>query len=233
MYMQPDLSEEQRMVADVWDKEYRDGRYVGERPLDFIKDIVTELYEHPDIHNSRGLYVGCGNGRNYLELVNTGLDIIGLDVSVTGLAQIAKREPTLDSKLVCGDFLDHTGKYGYILAIQSFQHGDAVRVNRYFHKAASMLADGGLLFVRVNATDTDVAHTHHVVEYSSDGFTVLYEEGPKSGLCIRFLSLEGLEAVVFDSGLSMKHTPKKKTTARPGGGSWSQWEMVAGLEGWC
>ena len=232
MHMRPNLAEGgRRTVADVWDEEYRGGRYVGERPLGFVREIVAELDENPDIRRSLGLYAGCGNGRNYLELARAGLGIIGLDVSAAGLAQIAEREPALAPKLVCDDFLNHTGKYGYIVAIQSFQHGDAVRTSEYFRKAGGMLADGGLLFVRVNAADTDICRAHRVVESSGGGFTVLYEDGPKSGLHIRFFSRDGLEAAVVGSGMRMKRTPKKITARRPdGGGSWSQWEMVANLE---
>lgn len=230
--MRPTLAEgEGRAIADAWDEEYRGGRYVGEQPLEFAREIVAELGKNPDIHRSRGLYAGCGNGRNYLELVGAGLDIIGLDVSAAGLEQIATREPSLAPRLVQGDFLDYDGRFGYIITIQSFQHGDASRVSGYFRKAASMLAGGGLLFVRVNAADTDVGHTHHTVERSNGGFTVMYEDGPKRGLRVHFFSREELEAAVTGSGLRMKYPPKKVTTRRPGGrGSWSQWEMVAGLE---
>ena len=220
-----------RMIADVWDKEYRGKRYEGESPLEFVKEIVAELEKKPEIYHSRGIYVGCGNGRNYLELAKTGLDVMGLDVSATGLRQIAAKEPSLASKLVCGDFLDHHGRFGYMIAIQSFQHGDTARVMDYFRKAAGMLERGGLLFVRVNAADTSVEHAHRVTERTNGGFTVLYEDGPKNGLHIHFFSREELEAVVADSGLRIVRPPKMVTTQRSNGrGQWSQWEIIAGRE---
>ena len=37
---------------------------------------------------SRGLYVGCGNGRNFLPLVDSGLELHGLDVSGESLRQL-------------------------------------------------------------------------------------------------------------------------------------------------
>ena len=55
---------------------------------------------------------------------------------------------------------------------------------RYFHHAASMR--GGLLFVRVNSTDTTVMFPHQVLEESSAGFTVPYLDGPKRGIHVRF-----------------------------------------------
>ena len=215
-------------VAEVWNKEYYAGRYVGEPPLEFAKEIIVEVGQR---HNSRGLYVGCGNGRNYLEFVRAGLDVVGLDVSTIGLAQISKRKPSLAHKLVCSDFLDYYGRFDYIIAIQSFQHGDYAKVTRYFQKAAEMLNVGGILFVRVNAVGTDIGHPHHIIESRDGGFTIQYEGGPKNGLYIHFFSYNELINMMIGSGLYIKRLPKKVVTQRPNGnGSWSQWEVVAGRE---
>ena len=99
--------------------------------------------------------------------------------------------------------------------------------------AAAMLDAGGLLFVRVNAADTDVGHSHRITERSGGGFTILYEGGPKSGLHVHFFSRGELEAAVTGSGLRMTRPPRMVTTKRPEGapGSWSQWELVAAREG--
>ena len=211
-------------IADVWNEEYRVGRYVDEPPLEFAREIMAAVKP-----NMRGLYIGCGNGRNYLEFIQAGLDVIGLDMSAVGLAQISEREPS--AQLVCSDFLDYHGTFDYIIAIQSFQHGDYVRVARYFQRASEMLNAGGLLFVRVNAVGTDVIHPHHTLERRNDGFTVRYESGPKKGLCIHFFSSNELEDIIIECGLDIKQHPKKVVTQRPdGNGSWSQWEMIAGRE---
>ena len=216
------------MVGEAWDAEYLSGRYAGEPPVEFVAEIRAELAKRPRIRDSRGLYAGCGNGRNFVKLAMSGLDLVGLDVSAVGLKQIADREPALAGGLVHGDFLDHAGRFGYIISIQSFQHGGAARVAKYFCKAASMLDADGILFVRINAADTEVARAHHATERDADGFTVVYGEGPKRGLAIRFLSRTGLERLVYGAGLRMARDPKMVTAARADGrGSWSQWEMVA------
>ena len=116
--------------------------------------------------------------------------------------------------------------FGYIVAIQSFQHGGAARMAGYFCKAACLLDAGGLLFVRVNSANTKVVHAHRITESDGDGFTAVYGEGPKRGLPIRFLSRAGLERVVRLSGLCMVCEPKSVSVARDYG-SWSQWEMIA------
>jgi len=48
-----------------WEAEYRAGRYTGEQPVTFTNDILTAA-RHAGI--THGLYIGCGNGRNYLPL---------------------------------------------------------------------------------------------------------------------------------------------------------------------
>ena len=100
------------MIADVWNAEYAAGRYAGEAPVEFVASIMAELGNRPAIRRSRGLYVGCGNGRNFIRLAEYGLDVVGLDVSAVGIGQIAERKPALACRLAVGDFLDHTGRFG-------------------------------------------------------------------------------------------------------------------------
>jgi trans-aconitate methyltransferase len=47
--------------------------------------------------------VGCGNGRNYARLVERGLDLIGLDVSVAAIQQLADRLPDRRTRLIVGE----------------------------------------------------------------------------------------------------------------------------------
>lgn len=218
-------------IGRAWDDEYASGRYADDSPLEFARQVTAEI-QRSDLRDSRGLYVGCGNGRNYIAMSNAGLDMVGLDMSSIGLEQIALKEPRLAGRLVCKDFLQYDGgRFGYVVAIQSFQHGDRRRTRRYFRRAAAMLEPRGLLFVRVNATGTDIRHAHRVVEASADGFTILYDDGPKRGLPIRFTSRSGLSKIVRECGLATVRDAVKVSTRRPDGrGSWSQWEMVASPE---
>ncbi|HXL45710.1 MAG TPA: class I SAM-dependent methyltransferase, partial [Candidatus Binatia bacterium] len=92
------------LVAARWDSEYRAGRYVAERPLPFVDRIITTVRAHPEAITGVGLYVGCGNGRNYLPLVDAGLALHGLDVSREALEQLVARRATLKPQLTCADF---------------------------------------------------------------------------------------------------------------------------------
>ena len=240
----PASSGKNHALADVWDAEYVSGKYINDQPLAFVYKIIKDLNEKPNIRNSYGLYVGCGNGRNYITLSKNNLNIVGLDVSKVGLEQIAAKEPHLSKRLVCNDFLEYfpgdrslmhrcvdghmNETFGYIIAIQSFQHGDMSTVNKYFHKARDLLNQCGILFVRINASDTVIEHTHEVIEKSGNGFTVLYTEGPKKGLPIRFFSKQGLKNSMCDAGFKLVREPEKITIPRNDKqNSWSQWEAVA------
>src|SRR6266481_454650 len=94
------------LVAARWDSEYRAGRYVAERPLPFVDRIITTVRAHPEAITGVGLYVGCGNGRNYLPLVDAGLALHGLDAPREAIDQLTARRPELGPRLACRDFLD-------------------------------------------------------------------------------------------------------------------------------
>lgn len=60
------------LTAARWDAEYREGRYLQEPPIPFVEQILTVLLDHRVMLPGIGLYIGCGNGRNYLPLVEAG-----------------------------------------------------------------------------------------------------------------------------------------------------------------
>jgi SAM-dependent methyltransferase len=227
----PDASEmtDERLAMRRWDAEYRAGRYAGEPPLPFVADILAVLDQHPSIRDGSGLYVGCGNGRNYLALVDAGLRLHGLDVSFEALRQLAARRPAC-LPLICGDFRDVgvTGSLGYVVALQVFQHGTAADAAAYFAKVASLVRPGGLFFLRVNAVSTQIVLAHTILERPSNGgLTIRYDAGPKQGMAVHFYAREELSDLTrahFDVVLPLReqiiHRPPPQT------GFWAQWEGI-------
>src|SRR5262245_9671417 len=157
-------------MASSWDAEYAVGRYAGEPPVEFVADILAAARE-AGLSGSSGLYVGCGNGRNYLPLVAGGLDLVGLDISTTALDQLARRAPGRRHRLLRGDLsvLPPATTYPLVIAIQVFQHGDRVTSHASIRSAQERVVPAGLFCLRVNAVDTDIAHEHEVIERHADG----------------------------------------------------------------
>ena len=215
-------------VADAWDREYAAGRYRDEPPLPFVADVVSAVHEH-DLLGAEGLYVGCGNGRNYVPLVEAGLDLVGLDVSEAALARLAERAPDCRDSLIQGELsaLPTSAAYALVIGIQVFQHGDRTTAHAHIRAAQARLAPGGLFCLRVNAVGTELEYDYDVVERYSDGsFTVRYLAGPKRGLLIHFFADSELDALF--AGYDLVLTPRHSQTGRvpPERGQWSQWEAI-------
>lgn len=215
-------------VEARWEDEYRNGRYAGEPPVSFVRDIALAVHRHRP-PGDVGLYIGCGNGRNYVPLVDAGLDLVGIDVSATAIAQLARRRPDRASRLVHGDItaLSSGSKFGTIVGIQVFQHGCEADAHAHIRAALDLLTPGGLFCVRVNAAGTQLEHGHTIVETNDvGGFTAVYEEGPKTGLHVHFFGRDELENLTSslepDTALRLDRTYRQA----PAAGYWDQWEGI-------
>jgi SAM-dependent methyltransferase len=215
-------------APEAWDIEYAAGRYRDEPPLPFVADILSAVREH-DLLRPEALYVGCGNGRNYLPLVAGGLDLVGLDVSAAALARLAERAPERRARLIHGDLsaLPAGVAYAVVVGIQVFQHGDRASAHDHIRAAQARLAPGGLFCLRVNAVGTELEYDHDVVKRDGDGgFTVRYLAGPKRGLLIHFFAESELEALF--AGYDLVLPPRLSQTWRVPHerGQWSQLEAI-------
>lgn len=209
-----------------WDAEYASGRYGHEPPVGFTRDIISAARA---ANLRRGLYIGCGNGRNLVPLSDAGLDLIGLDISPRAIVQLRERRLCAAGLAVGGvDALRPSAEFNLVIGIQVFQHGNRGQVHRHLTGAAAHVAAGGLLCVRVNATGTDIRHRHERTEEDGDGgFTIRYLDGPKTGLEIHFFTaaeLTGLMGKDFSPVMALRldstpHVP-------PARGQWSQWEAI-------
>ena len=221
---------EREDVAAAWDREYAAGRYAGDPAVPFVRDIIASA-TRAEVLDRPGVDIGCGNGRNYVALVDGGLDLIGLDVSEAAVRQLAARVPDRASRLIHGDIttLPSGTTYGTVVGLQVFQHGDRATCHAHVAAAQELLAPGGVMAVRVNALGTDIEFDHEVVEEEKEGsgLTVRYLEGPKRGLLVHFFDrseLEGLFTDRFDTDLPMRRDRTRRP--RPGAGQWSQWEAI-------
>ncbi|GAA2441970.1 class I SAM-dependent methyltransferase [Streptomyces macrosporus] len=221
--MDPDAA-----VAERWDDEYRRGRYRDEPPVAMVETVVREARARG---LRSGLYIGCGNGRNFVPLREAGLDLVGLDVSGEALEALRDRLPDLPAdRLVHGTVHDlpPDERFPIVVGIQVFQHGPRGRCHDHVRAAAARVAPGGLLCVRVNAVGTHLHPAHEVVETHPDGgLTVRYLAGPKKGLDVHFFARDELEGVVpagFEPVVPLTRVTERRVPPAPG--HWCQWEGI-------
>jgi SAM-dependent methyltransferase len=211
----------------AYDAQYASGGYLDEPPLGFVDDIVRASRA---VSRTRGLYIGCGNGRNFMPLLEAGMDLVGLDISLTALHQLRTRLAPRRGLLICGEVrsLDPSALFDVIVAIQVFQHGSRAETHRHVRDAQRRVAPGGLMCVRVNSTATDVFPAHDVVEREADGsFTVQYREGAKKGLDVHFFSEPELRTFFAEAFTPVLDLREQVTTRTPASlGQWTQWEGV-------
>jgi hypothetical protein len=215
-------------AAEAWDAEYAAGRYRDEPPLAFVGDILAAARDN-DLIGATGVYIGCGNGRNYLPLVAGGLDLVGLDVSAAALSQLAERAPERRERLLQGDVgaLPAGATYSLVIGIQVFQHGDRATAHEHIRSAQARVLPGGLFCLRVNAVGTDLEYAHEVTEADREGgFTVRYLAGPKRGLDIHFFGERELASLfaAYEPVLALRIDQTWRMP--PAGGQWSQWEAI-------
>ncbi|MGH2641529.1 MAG: class I SAM-dependent methyltransferase [Actinomycetota bacterium] len=212
----------------AWDREYRRGRYLDEPPIRFVDDI-RDAAKAVGSGLQSGLYVGCGNGRNYIPLVQGGLDLDGLDISGEAISQLRKRLPERADRLYHGDLrsLPSGRRYDIVIGIQVFQHGLRSEAHADLALAKQFVAPDGMFCLRVNAVGTDLWPEHEVIEEFPDGgFTVRYLAGPKIGLPIHFFSRQEIHDlfVGWDEVLPVRVDLTARVAPAPG--QWSQWEGI-------
>ncbi|GAA2018787.1 hypothetical protein GCM10009839_13760 [Catenulispora yoronensis] len=217
-------------AAGSWDNEYATGtRYVAdEPPVGFVAEILALAKAHGV---ESGMYLGCGNGRNFIPLSDAGLELVGLDISATAIEQLTERAPRYAGRLVVGDLtaLPDGQRYPLVIALQVIQHGNREQVHGLLADTLARVDDGGLFAIRVNAVGTDVRHTHEVIERDPDGsFSVRYTAGPKAGLTVHFWAAAELDAAIRAAGLVPVARLRPESTWREPAeaGQWLQWEGV-------
>ncbi len=214
-------------IASRWNDQYSMGRYRDESPIDFVKEIINFVKAN-DLDQERGLYLGCGNGRNYIPLRAKNLDILGIDLSQNAISELVCLYPKYAKDLWCVSIsgLETSDTFGYIVAIQVLQHGNKKIITSYFDKINKLLANNGMLFVRVNSISTEIHHKHTILE-DTDGLTIRYDEGSKQDMLIHFFAKDELKECVESRGMTMQSIRELAIKRdQPNTGSWYQWELV-------
>jgi SAM-dependent methyltransferase len=220
-------------VESRWDDEYRGGRYDGESPVAFVRDIVDAARIHRP-PTDVGLYIGCGNGRNYVPLVEAGLDLVGIDISRSAVEQLSARQPNRTSRLIHGGVsaLPPGSTFGIVIGIQVFQHGTESEAQAHVRTAIDLVRPGGLFCLRVNAVGTEIEYAHTVLTgRTRSGLTIRYDEGPKRDLAIHFFARDEIERLTDRLMPILPLRIHRTIRETPSAGHWDQWEGIWQLPG--
>ncbi len=208
-----------------WDKAYRSGKYEQEDPVAFVSDIVNTL-RSKKLHKGLGFYPGCGNGRNLLPLLATGLNIEAIDISAEAIQQLHAKCSGL--KAWQGDFLAYSAsnQYDFLISLQLFQHIGSQSPMQLFDHAFNLLRPGGIFALRVNSIHTQVVEEFQDKRTNPEGgFDICYSTGAKKGQRIHFYSAE--EICALTRGKYRVILPlREEFIPRANGTNWAQWETI-------
>lgn len=211
-----------------WNHRYDGGGYEGEPPIPFV-DEIAETVKAELGADAQGLYVGCGDGRNFIPLINKDLHITGIDSSGQAIAKLRKKRPDLRQHTQIMSFEEYFSPQSldFIAAIQVFQHGNEQVTTEYFAHSRRILRAGGLLFVRVNATSTDIVEDHEkYLENESGSFSVRYSGRRARKGQIRFYTERDLARLAEEHGFDVVSGFREETMPREDGTAWTQWEST-------
>jgi SAM-dependent methyltransferase len=214
------------LTAINWDSAYKKGKYAQEAPIALVHEIIDTVSDL-GLVDKRGYYPGCGNGRNYVPLLDAGLLIDGDDISSIAINQLKALRPK--APVTVGDFLTHETNflYDYLISIQLFQHGTSDIVKKLFKKAHELLAPQGLFILRVNSIHTQIIEKYDKTESLANGsFTIRYHTGQKAGQDIHFYSAEELCGILSHS-YKVILPLREEFIERADGTKWVQWETIA------
>lgn len=166
-------------AARFWDSAYAQGRFLDLPPDPMVDRILAAARDGlPEASGRAGVCVGVGNGRNFLPLVDGGLDLVGLDVSAVGLDAIRDRRPDLGDRLVHGELsaLPQGERFPVVIGLNVFHHGDRDTAHALIRAGLERVIPGGLFAIRVMAVGTTPSLPHDVVSREADGsVTIRYQ----------------------------------------------------------
>jgi methyl halide transferase len=93
-----------RHMSTNWEEKYQMGDIMWDKGAP-SPPLRQYLERHPEIRG-RTLVPGCGHGHEVALAVQFGLDVIGLDIAPTGIAEARALYPQLAARLVIGDWFN-------------------------------------------------------------------------------------------------------------------------------
>ena len=134
-----------------WNNLYEDGR--GNRyPETIVVRFVKNLIIKKNSLNLKALDIGCGLGAHSIMMSESGVDVLGLDVSqkaISNLNKVIKSNNITNLNTVCAGIEDYElekNKYDLILDVASLQHADSLYLDKIFLRIKLALKLNGYFY---------------------------------------------------------------------------------------
>jgi ubiquinone/menaquinone biosynthesis C-methylase UbiE len=131
---------------EVWERAYRQEhplwRGASDLRMDNLKGRVLEL--------------GCGDGKTAIAMVETGLNVVGLDLSRTALTTLKKRTDSNNLSLIQGDAIElpfKDGSFDSVAAVHFIDHFLSSYRHELVREIDRVLATGGFIIGRFFSTE--------------------------------------------------------------------------------
>ena len=179
-----------------WDEIFKNEGWPYFEPFPRFGEIVQVLRAH---HCSKILDLGCGNGRHTIYLEKEGFQIVGMDISTSGLrlTQDWQTKEGTAGDLVLADARIHfpfrNNCFNGLFSTQVIHHAKIGEIRRTIKEIWRILSSGGIAFVTVSGKmdEKDVFE-----EIEPDTFVPL--TGPEKGLPHHIFSVAELRAEFHD-----------------------------------
>ncbi|MBU1142588.1 MAG: methyltransferase domain-containing protein [Firmicutes bacterium] len=159
-----------------YDKYYREKNYFG-KPY---TELIQFFKEYPNKGNI--LDLGCGQGRDALELAKLGYHVTGVDISTVGVNQMLEEANRLNLSVrgeVCDVYTyDHIHNYDFILldSMLHFYPKDKVKETNFYNKILEDMKTGSLFCNLLLKSKKNESYIKSLVENNENTFEVVFDD---------------------------------------------------------
>lgn len=161
--------------SEGWDEVYKRSEQDSIWPWSDLVGYVMR-YARPAGPEFRVLELGCGAGANIPFLLSLGVDYFGIEGSRTMVDRLHRRHPSLQQRIVAGDFtreIPFEGRFDLVVDRSSLTHNATCDIVRCLDALHARLKPGGT-FIGIDWFSTShpdfLAGTETVDDFTRSGF---------------------------------------------------------------
>ncbi len=169
---------------EYWNKFYKENKETNLSCSSFAN------FSHQWVDNRKRLIeLGCGNGRDSIHFLNSGLNVTSIDNAKETIKELQKNHPEINSICMDIDDIDSLQDTYEIVYSRFFLHSiDEERENKLLSWAYKSLSADGILLIEARTTkDKDLRKTH-------------------DGHFRRYIDPEGLKNKLLDLGFNISYS---------------------------